>query len=131
MDFFVAYHAADQGWAEWVGQRLQDAGYSVELQSWDYWARSSFILEMLAASAIAETTIALLSPDFLTDNLTRPEWAAAYVQDPEGREGILVAVRVKECAVAEALPEMEYVDLVGLAEDAAVAALLTGVRKKR
>lgn len=127
MDFFVAYHAADQDWAQWLGQQLQDAGYSVELQSWDYWARSNFILEMFAASAIAETTIALLSPDFLADNLTRPEWAAAYAQDPQGREGILLGVRVRECPVAETLPEVSYVDLVGLVGEDATAALMAEV----
>ena len=82
MDFFVAYHAADQNWAEWVGQKLQKAGKTVELQSYDYWARSSMILEMFAVSAIADATIALLSPEFLVENLDRPEWQAAHARTP-------------------------------------------------
>ena len=127
MDFFVAYHAADQQWAEWVGQRLREAGYSVELQSYDYWARSSMILEMFAVSAIADTTIALLSPDFLAENLDRPEWSAAYAQDPTGSLGILLPMRVRECDVEGMLPEVRYVDLVGLDEGVAAEALLTAV----
>ena len=130
MDYFVTYHAADHGWAEWISERLRAAGYSVELQSWDYWANSSLILEMFAVSAIADSTIALLSPDFLAENLTRPEWAAAYAQDPTGRRGILIPVRVRECEVAELLPDTDYVDLVGLADNAAVAALLAGAAQK-
>ena len=130
MDYFVAYHAADQEWAEWVGQRLQDAGYTVELQSYDYWARSSMILEMFAVSAIADATIALLSPEFLAENLDRPEWQAAYAQDPAGTQGILLPVRVRECDVEEALPGVRFVDLVGLGEEEAREALLEGIRER-
>ena len=131
MDFFVAYHAADQQWAEWVGARLQEAGYSVELQSYDYWARSSMILEMFAVSAIADATIALLSPEFLAENLDRPEWSAAYAQDPTASLGILVPVRVRECDLAGALPGLDYVDLVGLDARAAGETLLGRVRETR
>ena len=130
MDYFVTYHAADQRWAEWIGERLQEAGYSVELQSYDYWARSSLILEMFAVSAIADATIAVLSPDFLAENLDRPEWSAAYAQDPAATQGILVPVRVRECDVGAALPEVGYIDLVGLEDGAAGAALLTAVRER-
>ena len=129
MDYFVAYHAVDQRWAEWVGQRLQEAGYSVELQSYDYWARSSMILEMFAVSAIADATIALLSPEFLAGNLDRPEWQAAHAQDPTASLGILIPVRVRECDVAGVLPQVQYVDLVGLDEDVAARELLARVGK--
>ena len=130
MDYFVAYHAADQDWAEWVGQRLQEAGYTVELQSYDYWARSSLILEMFAVAAIADATIALLSPEFLADNLARPEWQAAHAQDPTATRGILLPVRVRECDVSGALPGLEYVDLVGLGGEEAGEALLAGIRER-
>lgn len=130
LDFFVAYHAADQEWAEWVVQRLREAGYTVELQSYDYWARSSMILEMFAVSAIANATIALLSPDFLAENLARPEWQAAHAQDPNGALGILIPVRVRECDVAGVLPGLPCVDLTGLDGEDKVAALLAGVVPK-
>jgi hypothetical protein len=131
MDFFVAYHAADQNWAEWIGQRLQEAGYTVELQSYDYWARSSMILEMFAVSAIADSTIALLSPDFLAENLDRPEWQAAHAQDPTASSGILIPVRVRECDVKGALPEVAYVDLVGLEGNETGAVFLAGIKRDR
>ena len=87
MDYFVTYHAADQKWAEWIGERLQEAGYTVELQSYDYWARSSMILEMFAVSAIADATIAVLSPDFLADNLDRPRMAGRLRPGPHRQPG--------------------------------------------
>ncbi len=131
MDFFVAYHAADQDWAEWVGQRLQEAGYTVELQSYDYWARSSLILEMFAVSAIADATVAVLSPEFLAENLDRPEWQAAHAQDPKGDLGILIPVRVRECDVPGALPGVGFIDLVGLGEEEVGEALIGRVKRDR
>ena len=131
MDYFVAYHAADQNWAEWICERLQEAGYTVELQSYDYWARSSMILEMFAVSAIADATIAVLSPEFLAENLDRPEWQAAYAQDPTGALGILIPVRVRESDVESLLADAEYIDLVGLEGEAAGAALIEGLPERR
>ena len=132
MDFFIAYHAADQDWAEWIAAQLTAAGYTVELQSWDYWANANLVLEMFAVSAIAEATIALLSPDFLAENLEHPEWAAAYAQDPTATAGILIPVRVRDCDPAGLLPEAAIIDLAGLARDAAAAELLlAGIRDRK
>ena len=132
MDFFIAYHAADQDWAEWIAAQLTAAGYSVELQSWDYWANANLVLEMFAVSALAEATIALLSPNFLAENLERPEWAAAYAQDPTASAGILIPVRVRDCVTASLLPESAILDLAGLARDAAAAELLlAGIRARK
>lgn len=130
MDFFVAYHAADQNWADWIAAQLTAAGYSVELQSWDYWANSNLVLEMFAVSAIAESTIALLSPDFLAENLQRPEWAAAYAQDPYAANGILIPVKIRPCDPAAQLPATPCLDLTGLAADAAAELLLAEIKAK-
>ena len=133
MDFFLAYHAADQGWAEWIAAQLTAAGYTVELQSWDYWANANLVLEMFAVSALAEATIALLSPDFLAENLERPEWAAAYAQDPTATAGILIPVRVRACDTAALLPPAAILDLAGLDRDADAAAelLLAGIKARK
>ena len=61
--------------------------------------------------AVADATIALLSPEFLAENLDRPEWQAAHAQDPTATLGILLPVRVRECDVDGALPGVEYIDL--------------------
>ena len=37
-DFFVSHAGADRAWAEWVAWQLTEAGYTVELDVWD-WAR--------------------------------------------------------------------------------------------
>ena len=131
MDYFIAYHAADRDWADWIAAQLTAAGYSVELQSWDYWANSNLVLEMFAVSAIAEATIALLSPEFLAENLQRPEWAAAYAQDPYAAKGILIPVKVHPCDTDAQLPATPCLDLTGLAAEAAAELLLAAIGERK
>ncbi len=78
-----------------------------------------------------QRTIAVLSPDYLSARFTQPEWAAAFAQDPRGEKGTLVPVRVKKCDLEGLLPQIVYIDLVGLNGAAARDALLTGVKRGR
>ena len=43
VDFFVSHAGQDQAWAEWVAWHLVDAGYTVELDSWDWAAGENFV----------------------------------------------------------------------------------------
>jgi hypothetical protein len=35
-DFFVSYTSADRIWAEWIAWQLEDQGYQVVVQAWDF-----------------------------------------------------------------------------------------------
>src|SRR5947209_5151747 len=113
-DFFISYNKADRQWAEWIAWQLEQAGYSVIVQAWDFLAGSNFVLEMHKATIEAKQTVAVLSPDYLNALYTQPEWAAALVQDPTGAEGKLVPVRVQDCKPQGILAAISYIDLVGL-----------------
>jgi hypothetical protein len=130
-DFFISYNSADRQWAEWIAWQLEEAGYTTVLQAWDFRPGSNFVLEMQRAATEAERTIAVLSPDYLGARFTQPEWAAAFAQDPTGEKGTLLPVRVRECDLKGLLPQIIYIDLVGLDETAAQDALLAGVRRER
>jgi len=79
----------------------------------------------------AERTIAVLSPDYLDALYTRPEWAAAFAQDPDGKKGILIPVRVRKCDIEGLLKTIIYIDLVGLEEERAKEVLLKGMSRER
>ena len=49
-DFFVSYNKADRDWAEWIAWTLEEAGYSVVIQAWDFRAGGNFVLEMHKAA---------------------------------------------------------------------------------
>jgi hypothetical protein len=55
-DFFVSFAKTDQDWAAWIAWQLEDAGYSVFLQDWDFRPGDNFILKMDESSAKANRT---------------------------------------------------------------------------
>lgn len=130
-DFFISYNKADRNWAEWIAWQLEAEGYRTVIQSWDFRVGSNFVLNMSQAASTAKRTIAVLSPEYLSSLYTQPEWAAAFVQDPEGREGRLLPVRVRQCKLLGLLSAIVYLDLVDLGESDARAKLLAGVGSTR
>jgi TIR domain-containing protein len=132
-DFFINYNGADKTWAEWIAWQLEEAGFSTILQAWDFRPGGNFVLKMQEASEKAKRTIAVLSPTYLTAVYTQPEWAAAFRRDPQGTEGILVPVMVRDCReeLRGLLPQIININLVGLDEQAARKTLLECINSGR
>ena len=66
----------------------------------------------------------MLSQKYLESSFTQPEWAAAFAQDPQGKKQKLIPVRIAPCELTGILAPIVYLDLVGLPEEDARAALL-------
>jgi tetratricopeptide (TPR) repeat protein len=130
-DFFVSYNRHDRTWAEWIAWTLEDAGYSVVIQAWDFRPGGNFVLDMQRAAAQAERTIAVLSENYLNAQFTQPEWAAAFAQDPTGERRSLIPMRVGDCALTGLLATIVYVDLVAVAEATARELVLQAVQAGR
>jgi TIR domain len=130
-DFFVSYTGVDRKWATWITWHLEEAGYTAVFQVWDFRPGFNFVLEMDRAVKDTDRVLAVLSNEYLAARYTCPEWAEAFRQDPTGKEGKLVPVRVKECNVQGLLASIVYVDLVGLEENEARTALIAGVSRGR
>src|SRR5690242_12359487 len=113
-DFFISYTKADKAWAEWIAWALEEAGYSVTIQAWDFRPGGNFALEMQRAASGTDKTIAVLSPHYLQAAYTEAEWAAAFAKDPQGKDRKLIPLRVKECKPEGILAPLIYADLVGL-----------------
>jgi tetratricopeptide (TPR) repeat protein len=129
-DFFVSYNKADRQWAEWIAWTLEESGYSVVIQAWDFRSGGNFVLEMQRATVEAQKTIAVLSEDYLNSAFTQPEWAAAFAQDPQGQKGTLIPVRVQPCKLSGLLAPFIYVDLLNLAAEDAQETLLKALEAR-
>ncbi len=130
-DFFVSFNQADRAWATWIAWVLEEKGYSVFFQDWDF--KGNFVLEMDRAHAQSRRTIAVLSPDYLASRFTAPEWAARFAQDATSEHDLLIPIRVRPCKLEGLLAQIIYVDLVGCSEGAAQRKLLQrveGIRLK-
>ena len=130
-DFFISYTHVDRSWAEWIAWQLEAAGYTTVIQAWDFRPGANFVLAMQQAAAESERTIAVLSPAYLQSGFTAAEWAAAFARDPTGMQGLLLPVRIQDCEPRGLLPQIVYIDLVGLEAEAARERLLAGVLRQR
>ncbi len=128
-DFFVSYTATDRRWAVWIAWELEEAGYSVLVQEWDFVPGSNWQMGMEQGVTDCDRTIAVLSPSYLKTVYGRQEWQAAQAADPTGFARRLVPVRVTSCTPQGLLASVVFVDLVGLTGEQARVRLLTGIRE--
>ncbi|MBL7243948.1 toll/interleukin-1 receptor domain-containing protein [Bacillus altitudinis C101] len=130
-DFFISYNHNDERYASWISYLLEEAGYKVFYQNWDFKAGQNFILQMQHGATFANHTLALLSKNYLGSTYTQSEWAAAFASDPTGVNQKFMPVRIEDIDLGGLLPQIIYIDLVGKDEDEAKAAILEGVLIKR
>jgi hypothetical protein len=129
-DFFISYNSADKTWAEWIAWTLEEAGYSVVIQAWDFQPGGNFVWEMQKAATGTQRTIAVLSDNYLNAEYTQPEWGDAFAHDPKGNERTLIPVRIAKCRPKGLLATRIYADLVGLSGDEARTTLLEALRPR-
>ena len=126
-DFFVSFNSADRDWATWVAWVLEDAGYLVSFQDWDF--RGNFVEQMNRAHEQTDRTIAVLSDNYLGSDFAMAEWTARFRQDPSGREDRLVPVKVGTMTRESILGPIVYADLTNCNEGDAARRLLGRVKK--
>ena len=131
-DFFVSHAGADRAWAEWVAWQLIDAGFTVELDVWDWGAGRNVVLAMSDALARCDRVVALFSAAYFDrSRYTTEEWTAALLHRPGAQSGRLVPVRVAEVPPAQmpdVLQPLLFCDLFGVDADEARRILLAAVR---
>ena len=130
-DFFISYNQADQDWAEWIAWILEEEGYSVVIQAWDFRPGENFVLEMHKAAINTEKTIALFSQCYLDAEYTHPEWAAAFKQDSKGEKRKLIPFRVRECQLNGLLAQIIYHDLSAVKNGVDAKAKVLAALKER
>jgi tetratricopeptide (TPR) repeat protein len=127
-DFFVSHSGHDRAWAEWVAWHLIDAGYSVELDCWDWAAGDNFVVRMRDALENAKRVIALYSPAYFEAvRYTTEEWSAALTKDEDDGPRLL-PVRIEPCEVPRLLRPLLWCDLYDTSEGEALSRLLAAVR---
>ncbi|BAS56476.1 kinesin light chain [Leptolyngbya boryana NIES-2135] len=130
-DFFVSYNRHDKAWAEWIAWILEESGYTVVIQAWDFRPGGNFVLDMQRAASEAERTISVLSENYLSSQFTQPEWASAFAQDPTGEKRSLIPIRIGNCLLSGMWSTIVYVDLVEVDEVSARDLVLQAVQDGR
>jgi hypothetical protein len=126
-DFFVSFNEADRAWATWVAWVLEEAGYSVFFQDWDF--RGNFVEHINRSHARASRTVAVISDHYFGSNFALAEWSARFTQDPGAHEDRLVPIKVGQLTGRTILDPLVCADLTGCDEEEARRRLLGRVKK--
>jgi hypothetical protein len=132
VDFFVSHAGADRAWAEWVAWQLEQAGYTIELDVWDWAAGQNFMTAMSDALNRCDRVVALFSAAYFErERYTTEEWSAAALHVPGTADNRLVPVRVEDVPPGEmpgVLRPLVFKDLFGVDESRARQMLLEAVK---
>ena len=82
-DFFISHAGRDTAWAEWLAWQLQQAGYSVELDVWDWAPGEDFVARMSAALERADRMLAVCTEAYFCSVLSGVELRKAFVGQGE------------------------------------------------
>ena len=135
VDFFVSHAGADRAWAEWVAWQLTEAGYTVELDVWDWATGRNFMTAMSDALDRCDRVVALFSAAYFErERYSTDEWSAAALHVPGTGEGRLIPLRVEDVPAAQmpgVLRPLLFRDLFGVGEEHARRRVLRAVAGPR
>jgi TIR domain-containing protein/tetratricopeptide repeat protein len=121
-DFFISHAGRDTGWAEWLAWQLQQAGYTVELDVWDWLPGEDFVARMQSALERANRLLAVCTEAYFASAFGGAEFRAAFVGQAKA-EGRIVPVLVEPVTLPPLYAPLIHLDLTGLDEAAAAARL--------
>jgi hypothetical protein len=121
-DFFISHAGRDTAWAEWLARQLQDAGYRVELDVWDWAPGEDFVARMQTALERADRLLAVCTEAYFASAFGGAELRAAFAGSAAA-QGRIVPVLVEPVTLPPLYAPLIHVDLTGLDEAAAAARL--------
>ena len=127
-DFFVSYTKDDQSWAEWIAWQLEEAGFRVLVQAWDFVPGSHWMTRLADGVRGAYRVIAVISDAYSRSPFERAMWEEALAADPDGLTRRVIPIRVEDCDRPVLLNRVQSFDLFGLTDDEARAVLLGSIQ---
>nr|WP_131771040.1 toll/interleukin-1 receptor domain-containing protein [Candidatus Protofrankia californiensis] len=93
----MSYTQVDRPWAEWIAWTLEDAGYRVLFQGWDFVPGSNWPALVHQGVRRAERLVLVVSPAYLESVGGTAEWQAMWAADIAGGARRLLPVLISEC----------------------------------
>lgn len=93
-DYFISHASEDEHWAEWIASQLQQAGYKIELDLWEWSPGDNFVEAMENGLQRASKVIAIYSTAYFTRPYSRAEYQAAFSSSATTRHSRVVPVQV-------------------------------------
>lgn len=130
-DFFVSYTRKDVAFATWVAEILEEEGYSLTIQEWDFLPGDNFVMKINEALIECKRLIIILSPSYLQSKWCEVEWTTKFVEQINSKEARIIPVLVEPVEVRGLLTSIVHISIVDKEADEAKRLILDGVKEKR
>ena len=132
-DFFISYNhnRSDNRWARWIAWILEDEGYDIILDQWDFLTGDLWLKKMHEAASQSRFTVGLFSPDTLTSDFVWLELSAALAKQRAGNPHRLIPILVRKLDDLGIFSGIKCADVSELVETEAREAVLKAVARTR
>ncbi len=110
LDFAIHHVHSDETWAEWIASQLKEAGYTAELQVWDFKKIHYSMRELNKHTERRTCVISVVSPTYLRALHHDQEWSLAFSQGQITTQPIVV----KQCFLGSTFRTVDYLDFCEL-----------------
>lgn len=130
-DFFVSYTGKDVNYATWVAKLLEDNGYTVTIQAWDFLSGDNFVANINKALIECKKLIVILSESYLKSKWCEIEWTAKLSEQIKLDERRIIPIRIEPIEVKGLLSPISYINIVDNTEDEAKQKILEDVKDQK
>lgn len=100
-DLFICHSSIDKPWVEELGAQIEAEHWngrplSVFLDAWDIEPGENIVVKLNEALATCRFLAVVLSPEMITSEWCKAEYATALMNDPTNRRGKLVPLRLRD-----------------------------------
>lgn len=128
-DFFVSYTGSDLHYATWVAEILENNGFKVTIQAWDFKAGDNFVSKINEALLDCKKLIVILSNSYLKSKWCEAEWTSKLAEQIKLNERRIIPIRIENVVnLSGLLSPIVYIDIVDKSEDEATREIINGVR---
>ena len=128
-DFFVSYTGLDEKRATWIAQVLEESGYSVVIQAWDFRPGDNFVSKINQSLKECKKLIVVLSNNYLKSEWCEAEWTAKLAEQIKHNDRRIIPIRVENIEISGLLSPIVYIDIVDKIESEAKLAILNGIKE--
>lgn len=130
-DFFVSYTGKDVKYAIWVAELLENNGYTVTIQAWDFRPGDNFVAKINEALKECKRLIVILSRNYLNSKWCEAEWTSKLAEEISTNEPRIIPIRIEPVELEGLLAPIIYIDIYDKSEENAKQNILNGIKENK
>lgn len=119
---FISYTESDQAWAEWVADKVSEAGHEPIMQHRDSPPGENFVLWVNDQLNHSDIVMPLYSEAYFKSNWCTTEWTNAMSANK-----YIIPIKIRPCELPAVLTSITYLDVTGRSEKSIGRLLNTGL----